>query len=124
KLEGTCSQLRDIGVKAEPFVCEVTDSDEIPAVVDRVAATFGGIDILVNNAYKGSYGPLLSMTDEDFQAGFRSGPFAAFRFIEIPIGGNPGVHAGEERIPFFLAAIAAGFVWGRLYGDRDDALPA
>jgi len=81
KLEGTCAQLRDIGVKAEPFVCEITDSDDIPAVVERVAATFGGIDILVNNAYRGSYGPLLSMTDEDFQAGFRSGPFAAFRFM-------------------------------------------
>src|SRR5690606_23312463 len=30
----------------------------------------------------GSYGPLLSMSDADFQQGFRSGPFAAFAFMK------------------------------------------
>lgn len=82
KLEQACEQLRDIGVKAEPFICDVATGTSIPEVVERVVDVFGGVDILVNNAYTGSHGPLLSMTDQDFQAGFRSGPFATFAFMK------------------------------------------
>ena len=60
----------------------MTDLDSIPAVVTQVVDTFGGVDILVNNAYTGSYGPLLEQSDEDFQKGFVSGPFAAFAFMK------------------------------------------
>lgn len=81
KLEVTCALVRERGTQAEPFQRDVGDIDAVPAVVDAVAARFGGIDILVNNAYSGSLGPLLSMSDADFQQGFRTGPFAAFAFM-------------------------------------------
>ncbi|MFE6934448.1 SDR family NAD(P)-dependent oxidoreductase [Streptomyces sp. NPDC057699] len=82
KLEATCELLRERGVKAEPFVLDVRDTDRIPAVVEEVAERFGSIDILVNNAYTGCYGPLLSLGDEQFRRGFDSGPFAAFAFMK------------------------------------------
>ncbi|MEU8247291.1 SDR family oxidoreductase [Nonomuraea sp. NPDC048916] len=82
KLDATCALVRERGATAEPFPCDVSDTDAIPAVVDDVVARFGGVDILVNNAYSGSYGPLLSMSDAAFQRGFRSGPFAAFAFMK------------------------------------------
>lgn len=82
KLEATCDLLRARGVKAEPFAVDVTDLDSVPGVVEQVVATFGGVDILVNNAYTGAYGPLLEMSDEKFQRGFASGPFAAFAFMK------------------------------------------
>ncbi|MET8218010.1 SDR family NAD(P)-dependent oxidoreductase [Streptomyces hirsutus] len=82
KLETTCDLLRARGVKAEPFVCDVADTDRVPALLDRIANHFGGIDILVNNAYSGAFGPLLSMSDTDFRAGFGSGPFATFAFMK------------------------------------------
>ncbi len=81
KLEATCGLLQERGVKAEPFVVDVRDLEAVPGVVDQVVASFGGVDILVNNAYSGSYGPLLSMDDAAFQKGFVSGPFAAFAFM-------------------------------------------
>lgn len=81
KLHDTCELLRERGVRAEPFGCNVLDTDAIPGVVDAVAETFGGLDIVVNNAYDGAQGPLLSMTDRQFQKGFVSGPFAAFAFM-------------------------------------------
>lgn len=81
-LEQACEQVRELGVKAEPFVCDVSTADNIPEIVERVVSVFDGVDILVNNAYKGSYGPLLSMTDEQFELGFRSGPFATFAFMK------------------------------------------
>lgn len=82
KLEATCARLRELGVKAEPFACDVSDTAAIPDVVDQVAGTFGGLDILVNNAYTGVLGPLLSMDDERFRRGFESGPFATFAFMK------------------------------------------
>ncbi|GAA1297658.1 short-chain dehydrogenase [Planotetraspora silvatica] len=82
KLETTCGLVRERGATAEPFLCDVGVTDTVPSVVDEVAARFGGVDILVNNAYSGSYGTLLSMSDAAFQKGFRSGPFAAFAFMK------------------------------------------
>ncbi|MCC5580324.1 SDR family oxidoreductase [Microtetraspora sp. AC03309] len=81
KLDTTCDLIRERGAEAEPFLCDVSDTEAVPAVVAQVVERFGGVDILVNNAYSGSYGPLLSMDDAAFQKGFRSGPFAAFAFM-------------------------------------------
>lgn len=81
-LETTAGLLRGRGVKAEAIECDVTDVDAIPAAVDSVVAKLGGLDIQVNNAYAGAYGPLLSMSDRQFQRGFVSGPFATFAFMK------------------------------------------
>lgn len=82
KLQETCRQIRERGGVAEPFALDVEDTAAIAPLVDEVARTLGGVDIMVNNAYTGSYGSLLSMTDDQFQRGFRSAPFAAFAFMK------------------------------------------
>ncbi len=82
KVEATAELLRARGVKAEALECDVNDIDGIPAAVDAVISAFGGLDIQVNNAYSGAYGPLLSMSDRKFQQGFVSGPFATFAFMK------------------------------------------
>lgn len=82
KLEETCELLRARGATAVPFVVDVSDLGAIPEAVEQVVATFGGVDILVNNAYSGSSGRLLELSDEAFQRGFVSGPFAAFAFMK------------------------------------------
>lgn len=81
KLKNTCETLREYGVRAEPFSCDLLDTDAIPEIVDTVAERFDGLDILVNNAYDGVLAPLLDMTSSQFQRGFVSGPFAAFAFM-------------------------------------------
>ncbi|WP_067439560.1 SDR family NAD(P)-dependent oxidoreductase [Nocardioides jensenii] len=82
KVERTCAELAELGVTARPYEFDVTDEDGVPALVDQVAADFGRLDILVNNAYFGAYGPLLEMSPSQFQRGFRSAPFAAFNFMK------------------------------------------
>ncbi|KRF21215.1 3-oxoacyl-ACP reductase [Nocardioides sp. Soil797] len=81
KVEDACAELRDLGVTARPYEFDVTDLENVAGLVDRVAEDFGGLDILVNNAYFGAYGRLLEMSSHEFQRGFRSGPFAAFDFM-------------------------------------------
>lgn len=82
KLEVTCARLRESGTQAEAFVCDVMDTEALPGVVERVVERFGRLDILVNNAYSGAYGPLLSLSEAEFRRGFDSGPFAAFALMK------------------------------------------
>jgi citronellol/citronellal dehydrogenase len=54
KLEGTvhsaAEQVEKAGGKALAFVCDIRFEDQVMAAVEKTAATFGGIDICVNNA--------------------------------------------------------------------------
>lgn len=81
KLTDTCDLVRSRGGTAEPFSADVKDLEALPDVVGRVVDTFGGVDILVNNAYTGAFGPLLDLSDAQFQRGFVHGPFAAFALM-------------------------------------------
>lgn len=82
KLEATCDLIRERGVRAEPFACDVADLEAVPDVVAAVAQRFGRLDILINNAWAGAYGPLLELSDRAFRKGFDTGPFAAFAFMK------------------------------------------
>jgi len=82
RLADACAAIRARGGDARPFTCDVAKTDAIPGVVEDVVAEFGGIDILVNNAYTGAYGPLLSLSEKDFRLGFETAPFAAFTFMK------------------------------------------
>lgn len=81
KLETTCAELRERGVRAEAYELNLLDTDAIPPLVDRIAADFGRLDIVVNNAYDGVTMPLLDMSLKNFTKGFVTGPFAAFAFM-------------------------------------------
>ncbi|MBS9534855.1 SDR family oxidoreductase [Mycobacterium sp. M1] len=66
---------------AAAFTCDVKDPAAITATVAGVVAAFGRLDILVNNAQEVPLGTLLDVDDAAFEAGFDSGPLAAFRFM-------------------------------------------
>jgi citronellol/citronellal dehydrogenase len=54
KLEGTiytaAEQIESAGGRALPLVVDVRDDEAVKGAIDKTAATFGGIDIVVNNA--------------------------------------------------------------------------
>ncbi|MGZ5189407.1 MAG: SDR family oxidoreductase [Flavisolibacter sp.] len=54
KLEGTiftaAEEIEKLGVKALPLQCDIRYDDQIEAAVQKTVETFGGIDILINNA--------------------------------------------------------------------------
>jgi citronellol/citronellal dehydrogenase len=54
KLEGTiytvAKEIEALGVKALPLQCDIRFEDQIEGAVQKTADSFGGIDILINNA--------------------------------------------------------------------------
>jgi citronellol/citronellal dehydrogenase len=54
KLPGTiytaAKEIEDAGGKALPLVCDIRNEDQIAAAVAKTVETFGGVDVLVNNA--------------------------------------------------------------------------
>ena len=49
-LEAVATEIQGLGRKALPIACDVTDEDSTQAMVDKVMAEFGHIDILVTAA--------------------------------------------------------------------------
>jgi NAD(P)-dependent dehydrogenase (short-subunit alcohol dehydrogenase family) len=77
----TVTRIEDRGGKAISMVSDVTDAEQIAALVQRTADEFGQLDILINNAQIVPLGRLLEVDDADFDAGWRSGPLATFRLM-------------------------------------------
>jgi meso-butanediol dehydrogenase / (S,S)-butanediol dehydrogenase / diacetyl reductase len=82
KIASTVAEIEGRGGRAIAVSGDVKDEAAIARTVDRVVAELGTIDILVNNAQEVPLGPLLSMERSDFDAGWRSGPLAAFSFMK------------------------------------------
>jgi 3-oxoacyl-[acyl-carrier protein] reductase len=59
---------RAFGVKAESFYANVADSMACETLIKAVADTFGGIDVLVNNAGITRDGLMARMTDEQYDS--------------------------------------------------------
>jgi rhamnose utilization protein RhaD (predicted bifunctional aldolase and dehydrogenase)/NAD(P)-dependent dehydrogenase (short-subunit alcohol dehydrogenase family) len=55
---------------ALPVVCDVTNPEAVDAAVGRVAAHFGGVDILISNAGAAFQGKLLSVDEATFRKAF------------------------------------------------------
>ncbi len=82
KLAAAAADIERTGGRAVPFACDIKDPAAITTVVADVAAEFGRIDILVNNAQEVPLGTLLDVDDVLFGAGLDSGPLATFRFMK------------------------------------------
>lgn len=49
-LAETRSLCEALGVRAQPYVCNVTHEDEVSATLDAVVRDFGRLDVMINNA--------------------------------------------------------------------------
>jgi NAD(P)-dependent dehydrogenase (short-subunit alcohol dehydrogenase family) len=82
KVETVADEVRSLGARALALRCDVKEIEQIDACVAETLQAFGTIDILVNNAQEPPLGAMLDVADEDFQAGWASGPLATFRFMK------------------------------------------
>ena len=67
-LDAVAAELSTTGGAVLPIGCDVTQPDQVAAMVDRVATEFGGVDIAVCNAGFVNVTGLLEMSPDEFQA--------------------------------------------------------
>ena len=80
KLQEVAAQLeQDFGVQTLPLRCDITDTENVEAVVKAVLEKFGRIDILINNAGTGAVAPAEEITDEQFQNEMNIDLFGSFK---------------------------------------------
>ena len=63
-MEETLAMIREAGGEAMPYACDVTDSQAIVALVAACRASYGGVDILVNNVGGPSPGGPVKLSEE------------------------------------------------------------
>jgi 3-oxoacyl-[acyl-carrier protein] reductase len=81
-LKETLEAVRALGVTAEGFALDVSDSAAAEAVVDKIAARFQHIDVLVNNAGVTRDGLLMRMKSDDWDAVLNTNLKGAFNLTK------------------------------------------
>jgi NAD(P)-dependent dehydrogenase (short-subunit alcohol dehydrogenase family) len=135
KIEEAAERIRETGRRALPIAADVRKPDQVKALMDRVAAELGGIDILINNA-GGAHGHIalakmdLAKWDRDVQLNLSAAMYcsqAALPYLKarkgciVNISSLAGVHgtagvgaysAGKAGLQMFTRVASS--EWGGL----------
>ena len=65
-LDQALADYKAEGIDAKGYICDVTDEQQVKAMVEDIAATLGPVDILVNNAGIIKRIPMTEMAAEEF----------------------------------------------------------
>jgi len=113
RLDQAAGELRGEAASSEAVLAvhaDVTTPDGVACVVERTAATFGGLDILVNNVGLARGGTLLETTDAEWQEAIDSTLFPAIRASRLAV---PHMRRRGGGAIVMIASI-----WGRESGGR------
>ena len=97
-VERVVADIEAAGGKALALVCDIADPVQLKTSVGQVAAAYGRIDILVNNAFDPSAvtSSILELSVEQLQRNFEMGPIAYLRTMQAC---HPYLKAsGEGRV--------------------------
>ncbi|WP_210643716.1 MULTISPECIES: SDR family oxidoreductase [unclassified Pseudomonas] len=78
------ADIEAAGGTALGVVCDIGNADQIEAAVNEVVAAFGGIDILINNAFDPTapFSSIIDLSVEQLQRNFEMGPIAYLRTMQ------------------------------------------
>ena len=66
-VDAVAQELKDEGLKASAIACHMGDNEQVQALAQTTIDTFGGIDIIVNNAAANPvFGPIQNAGDDAF----------------------------------------------------------
>ena len=88
KCEAVAEEVRALGRKAEPVALDITDRASCQAAVETAVRSFGGVDVLVNNAFQDG-------NRKTLRAHPRQGPGP--RLVARDDGREPLGHAQHDR---------------------------
>jgi len=111
QLEALAAELRELGVSSvHVFVADVADSEAREALVEHIRQTWGGLDLLVNNAGISAHGRFEDSTEQTLRRIMEVNLFAAVELTRLaipllragqgPMVVNVGSILGHRGIPF------------------------
>ncbi|MEG2658282.1 MAG: SDR family NAD(P)-dependent oxidoreductase [Clostridiales bacterium] len=81
-LKDASAKLEKLGVKVLPLVVDGADENAVSQGIDKVVETFGGLDVLINNAQASKSGVMLvDHSKADFDLAINTGLYATFFFM-------------------------------------------
>lgn len=81
RLAGMFADAENLGLRVFGVELDVNSDESVASVAPGLAAQFGGIHALVNNAGFGVWGPVETISDEELKAQFEANFFGAARMI-------------------------------------------
>jgi len=85
RLDAVVAEIRAAGGAAHAVAADVARAEDCVRIVEEAQRTFGGVDVLVNNAGTARTGAFESVTDEAWQADLDLKLFAAIRLIRLAL---------------------------------------
>ncbi|OON87661.1 short-chain dehydrogenase [Oribacterium sp. C9] len=80
KIEAVAKELtEEFGVETLPIRCDITDTEAVESLIDKVLEKFGRIDIVINNAGTGAVAPAEDITDDQFADEINIDLFGTFK---------------------------------------------
>ncbi|KAI0294995.1 hypothetical protein BC826DRAFT_1009869 [Russula brevipes] len=110
-------------LQIELLSLDVTDDSAVKKVVDTIIANEGKIDIVVNNAGIGCYGPTLELPLEQVQAAFDTNVFSVLRINRAAL---PHMAARKQGMFITVGSVVAQWPlpWGGIYAATKSAVHA
>ena len=90
-------------LSVETIRLDVTDADSVSAAIAHVTARAGRLDVLVNNAGFGSFGPVEDYDDEDLKHVFETNFFGALRVTRAAL---PAMRAQRSGTIIMVSSIS------------------
>ncbi|MEZ4647798.1 MAG: SDR family oxidoreductase [Candidatus Eisenbacteria bacterium] len=112
---------REVG--AVPIVLDVRSESDVQAGVAKAVQELGGLNVLVNNAGFGNFGPLLELDVDDFRAVMETNVFGAM-LMAREAARHFVQHGGGNIINVSSTAGSRGFAGGTAYTASKFALGA
>jgi 3-oxoacyl-[acyl-carrier protein] reductase len=118
-LGAVADEVRRLGREVEAVTADVATTAGTSHLLERAERRFGRVDVLINNAGKGSPKRMLELTEEDWHASFELNLMSAVR---LSLGCVPGMRArghgriinissrvGRQPDPYFAKTLANAF---------------
>jgi 3-oxoacyl-[acyl-carrier protein] reductase len=120
EVERAAAGLRDEGVRTLPMVADVTLAADVERLVEQTSSQLGEIEILVNNAGVGVFGPFHERSESDWDAVLETNLKAVFlasravapRMIRLGRGHIINISSLASKSAFPGGAIYCASKWG------------
>lgn len=125
-VENVVADIQSAGGTALGVICDIGDVDQIKAAMEKVVMAYGGIDILVNNAFDATapFSSIVDLSVEQLQRNFDMGPVAYLRTMQAcypqPQGQRRRSH---HQLRLDGRGHGPGWLWPIQHGERGGARP-